>query len=167
MMRIVRKLLDPSRPDAVRLRRNEKMSMLHLMYAVTVLEDLQDEVSERLDMIDGGKERLKKIAEDADKLLNDLRVTIPENQRMGIQNTADDYVMRLMPSSTPSESSVIMAKDEFKELVDSSRARCMECALDDEECEQCKLYQLLTSILPMDNYHVLNLCAYNLGKWKN
>ena len=166
-MRIVRKLLDPSREDAVRLRRQEKTSMLHLMFAVTILEDLQNEIPERLDMITDGKARLLWLAAEADNLLNELRVTVPENQRMGIQNTADDYVMRLVPNSMPSEASAIMSKDEFKELVDHARTACTECTYDDNECEQCKLYQLLTSILPMDDYHCLNLCPYNLGKWKN
>lgn len=166
-MHVVRKLLDPSRPDAVRLRRNEKMSMLHLMYAVTILEDLQDEIPERLAMVNDGRGRLSRIAGFANALLNDIRVTIPENQRKGIQNTADDYVMRLTPKGTPCESSVIMSKDEFKELVDAARAKCAECTMDDEECEQCGLYKLLTSILPMDDYHSMNLCPYNLGRWKN
>jgi len=166
-MHVIRKLLDPSRPDAVRLRRNEKMDMLHLMYAVTILEDLQKEIPERLAMVEDGAERMKLVAAEADALLNEIRVTIPENQRKGIQNTADDYVMRLTPKSSPSESSVIMSKEEFKELVDASRAKCTECMYDDEECEQCGLYQLLTSILPMDDYHILHLCPYNLGRWKS
>jgi len=166
-MRIVRKLLDPSRPDAVRLRRNERMAMIHLMYAVTILEDLVTDIDERLDMVENGKDRMDAVAKLADELLNEIRKTVPENQRIGIQNIADDYEIRLVPKATPGETNVIMAKEEFRKLVDCAKASCMECTFDDDECEQCGLFQLLTSILPLDDYHALNLCPYNLGKWKN
>ena len=166
-MKIVKKLLDPSRPDAVRLRRNEKMSMLHFMYAVTILCDLVEEMKDRLAMVDGGNSRMEEIAKGADELLNELRVTIPEDQRVSLQNTAEDYVMRLMPSTTPSATNAIMTKDEFRELVDAARSKCRECILDDNECEQCKLYRLLTCVLPMNDYHCMNLCPYNLGEWKS
>ena len=166
-MRIVKRLLDPSRPDAVRLRRTEKMAMLHLMYSVTILEDLLMDISERLDMVENGKSRMEVVAKQADELLNEIRKTVPENQRIGIQNIADDYEIRLVPKATPGETNVIMAKEEFRKLVDCAKVKCMECTLDDDECEQCGLFQLLTSILPLDDYHSMNLCGYNLGKWKN
>lgn len=164
---IVRKLLDPSRLDAIRLRRNEKMAMLHLMYAATILEDLMADIPDRLDMIPEGRDRLEAISAATNGLLDEIRVTVPENQRFGIQNTADDYEMRLAPKATPGPTNVLMTRDEFRELVDAARVKCKECILDDEECENCELYRLLTSVLPMDSYHSLNLCPYNLGEWKN
>ena len=164
---IVRKMLDPSREDAVRLHRNEKLAMLHFMYAVTTLDDLRQDIGDRLDMIQDGRNRMESLAAEADKLLAEVRVTVPENQRMGIQNIADDYEMRILPKATPGPTSMLITRDEFKELVDAARTKCKECILDDCECEQCELYQLLTSVLPMDDYHSLNLCPYNLGEWKN
>ena len=151
----------------MRLMRNEKMSMLHLMYAVTILEDLQIEINDRLRMVPDGRNRLAEIAQAADRLLYEVRITVPENQRSSIQNTAMDYEMRLTPKATPSEQSVLMTKEEFRELVDSARAKCKECTLDDQECEKCNLYRLLTSVLPMDDYHDRLLCPYNLGEWAN
>ena len=164
---IVKKLLDPSRPDAVRLTRSEKMAFLHLMYAVTIFEDVAEDLPGRLGMIENGKERMLEIAKVADRILYELRITAPENQRIALQNVAKDYEIRLTPRATPSDSNVIMTKEEFRELVDASRAMCKECAYDDEECEGCKLYQLLTSILPLEDYHERLLCPYNLGKWAN
>lgn len=166
-MKIVRKMLEPSRQDAVRLRRSEKTAMLHLMYAVSILEDMPADIPERLGMVNDGCGRTSRIAGFANALLNDLRVTIPEDQRMGLQHIADDYEIRLVPKATPGDRNVLISYDEFKSLVDAARAKCMECTLDDEECEQCELFRLLTSVLPMEDYHALNLCAYNLGEWKN
>ena len=166
-MRIVQKLLDPSRPDAVRLRRDEKLAMFHLMYAATTLEDLRKDLLERLGMIDHGEDRMENASMCVDELLNDLRVTVPENQRINLQHTSEDYEVRLVPKQTPGNLNVIVTKEEFRQLVDCARAKCRECVLDDGECEECELYRLLTSILPLDDYHSMNLCPYNLGEWKN
>ena len=159
--------MEPSRPDAVRLRRNEKLAVLHLMYAVSVFEDLPQDLCDRIGMVRDGPERTQEIIDKSNSLLDELRVTIPENQRNSIQNTADDYIIRLTPNSSPGETNIILTKDEYRNLVDCARVKCRECILDDTECEGCELFQLLTTILPLNDYHSLNLCPYNLGEWKN
>ena len=160
-------MLSPSRDDAVRLNRSEKMGMIIMAYTATCLEDLQTELKDRLQMVDGGEELLKELSEKADKLLNELRMTIPLNQRMNLQNTAQEYEVRLTPKATPSKTTVVMQKDEFKELVDLARAECRDCMDDDHTCQKCRLYQLLTVVLPLDDYHDGMLCPYNMGEWAN
>lgn len=166
-MMIVKKQVGESRADAVRLTRTEKMGMILLAHAATTLDDLQADFSGRLGMVENGAERLKKLSEDTDSLLNDLRATVPQNQRMHLQNTAMDYEMRLAPKAQPSETNVIMDKEEFREIVECARAKCVDCTMDDEECSNCKLFQLLTVVLPMDDYHYGAMCPYNLAGWGN
>lgn len=166
-MHIVEKRLAPSREDAVRLDRSEKTAMIHLAHAATILEDLQKELKDRLGMVEGGKERLESLSKGADELLNDLNVTIPENQRKHLQNTVKDYTCRVVPKATPWSVNVIMEKEEFRSLIDWARLKCRECADDDEECRKCGLYMVLTSVLPLDDYHQGLLCPYNLGEWAN
>lgn len=166
-MRIVKEMLDPSRPDAVRLNRSEKMSMIILAYGATILEDLQTELADRIAMVDGGMELLKDAAEKVDKLLNEVRMTVPENQRINLQNTAQDFEIRLAPKATPYRTNIVMQKDEFKALVDFARTKCRDCTDDDEQCVKCKLYQLLTVVLPLEDYDGGMLCPYNLGEWAN
>lgn len=166
-MRIVSTPLYPSREDAVRLKRSEKLAMIVLAYVTTVMDDLQEELKDRIQMVDNGAERLKRLSEETERLLNDLRLTVPMNQRMNLQNTGHDFDMHLTPKLSPTSTSVIMQKEEFRELVDHARVRCRECTEDDNECEKCKLFQLLTVILPMDDYHARLLCPYNLGEWAN
>lgn len=167
MMRITKEMLSPSREDAVRLNRQEKMGMIVMAYAATIMDDLQQEIRKRLEMIPDGAERMRKLSEETDALLNDLRMTIPVNQRMNLQNTAQDYEIHLLPKASPCETSVVMQKDEFKELVDLARVTCRECTHDDKSCEQCRLFQLLTVILPLDDYDNGLLCPYNMGEWAN
>ena len=166
-MGITQTIADPSRADAVRLNRKEKMAMIVLAYAATVLEDIQADLADRLKMIDGGEEKLQSLSVGTDDLLRELRLTIPVNQRMSLQNTAKDFEIRLAPKATPSKTSVVMQKEEFKQLVDLARAECRDCMDDDKTCEKCNLYQLLTVILPLDDYHDGMLCPYNLGVWAN
>lgn len=141
--------------------------MLCLMYVGTILDDSQKDLSERLDMIPNGRERMIQAAAYVDVLLNDLRVTVPENQRIGIHNTAMDYEVRLTPKLTPAETNVVMTKEEFRSLVDFAREHCANCVEDDEECTDCELYKVLTSVLPLDGYDDSNLCPYNLARWGN
>lgn len=166
-MIVVKNFARDSRPDAVRLSRTEKMGMILLAHAATSLDDLQTDLSDRLGMVENGTERLRKLSHDVDGLLDDLRVTMPENQRRHLQNTAMDYEMRLSPKAQPSTTNVLMEKEEFRELVECARVKCMDCTLDDSECESCKLFRLLTVVLPMDDYHDGMLCPYNLAGWGN
>jgi len=164
-MRITKNMLSPSREDAIRLNRSEKMSMILLAYIASVLEDLKVDLADRLSMVDGGQEKMNILSESADSLLNDLRITIPVNQRMHLQNTAQEYEVRLSPKLTPYQTNVVMQKNEFKELVDHAREKCKNCTEDDKACWQCGLFKLLTVILPLEDYHDGLLCPYNLGEW--
>lgn len=78
-----------------------------------------------------------------------------------------DYEMRLTPKLTPTTSRIIMEKEEFRELVDIARTKCHDCTEDNDSCAKCRLFKLLTSILPLDDYNGGLLCPYNLGEWAN
>lgn len=166
-MRITKEMLSPSREDAVRLNRSEKMGMILFAHVATVLEDLQTEMADRFAMVKDGAERLKHVSEETDKLLDELRVTIPVNQRLNLQNTAQEYEVRLTPKATPTTTNVVMTKDEFREMVDYARSMCMDCMLNEKECQKCNLYQMLTVLLPLDDYNNGMLCPYNMGEWAN
>ena len=166
-MRITKEMLSPSRDDAVRLTRQEKMGMISLAYVATVLEDMQGEMKDRIDMVPGGMPLLMEASQNANILLDELRKTIPIDQRMNLQNTAQEYEMRLTPKATPSKTSVVMQKEEFKEIVDFARTKCVDCMESDTDCRKCKLFKLLTVLLPLDDYHNGMLCPYNMGEWAN
>jgi len=166
-VQIMKKLLEPSRDDAVRMTRTEKMAMIVLAYVATVFDEMREELGERLTTVEEGTEKIEILAKISDELLHDLRATIPIEQRINLQNTAKDHEMRLVPKMTPTTTNVIMGKEEFRELVDHARAECRECTKDEKECGECSLFKLLTSVLPLDDYENGMLCPYNLGEWGN
>lgn len=165
-LHIVKKQLLPSREDAVRMTRNERFAMLWFGNAVSTLEELKTDIAQRLEMIPDGQERLEKLYTETDDLMNEVLETIPMNQRTSLENTKHDYDVRIAPKLSRFSTNILMTYDEFKALVDIARTKCRECTEDDRTCSGCQLYNLLTSILPLDDYSGL-LCPYNMGEWAN
>lgn len=155
----------PSRADAWNMTRKEKQSLTFLMNMVSGLVYSKDDLSERLERIDGGKEMMEALADGGQKLLTEVRKTIPEPQRKSINNTALDYEMRLVPKLTPIGQNIIIQKDDMRTLVDAAQIKCRECVDSDEESRQCPLFQLLVRVLPLDSYEGTMLCPYNMAVW--
>lgn len=157
----------PSRPDAVELKRDEKMVLTFLTNTASALAETKDGLWDRLGMIEGGREKMNQVVTDALDLLQEIRMTIPERQRKSLARTAQDYEIRLTPKFTPSAHNVVVEKEDFRKLVDAAQVKCRECVDDCEECKRCSLYQLLTVVLPLDSYDGVMLCPYNMAVWAN
>ena len=157
----------PSREDAWLVNRGEKLSILFLMNTVSAMMDSKNELADRISRIDGGTETMKSMCEQAEWILTEIRRTIPTEQRHNINNVSRDMEMRMVPKATPSKTMVLMQKEEFRSLVDAAQTKCHDCVDDNKECRKCKLFQLLTVVLPMDRYDVGNLCPYNMAGWEN
>ena len=157
----------PSRDDAWDVTRPEKLSILFLMNTVSAMMDSKEELRDRVSRIDGGPEMMDTMCEVSEKLLTEIRRTIPEKQRHNINNISRDMEMRMVPKATPRKTTVLMQKEEFRSLVDAAQEKCMLCTEDGEGCRECKLYQLLTVVLPLDPHEPGNLCPYNMAGWEN
>ena len=158
---------NPSRDDAWNLTRDEKISMTFLTTTVSALAEAKDDLKDRISKIEGGTELMDRLVEDSGKLLTEVRKTIPERQRLSMANTAKDFEIRLVPKMTPSRTTVVCQKEDFRKLVDAAQVKCRECVEDGENCKRCELYQLLTVVLPLDYYEGTMLCPYNLAEWGN
>lgn len=157
----------PSRDDAWMVTRREKVSILFLMNTVSSMMDSREELKDRISRIEGGTAAMDQMCQNAEWLLTEIRKTIPTEQRKNINNVSKDMEMRMVPKMTPSKTTVLMQKEEFRALVDAAQVKCRECTDDNEECRKCKLFQLLTVILPMDRYDDSYLCPYNARDWEN
>lgn len=157
----------PSREDAWDVTRQEKMSILFLMNTVSAMMDSQDELKDRVSRIDGGPELMDAMVGSSEKLLTEIRRTIPEDQRMSINNISKDMEMRMVPKMTPSKTTVLVQKEDFRQLVDSAQVKCRECTDDSEQCRACGLFKLLKVVVPLDNYDGTFLCPYNMAGWEN
>ena len=166
-MKVTKQFATPSRDDAWPVTRGEKISILFLMNTVSAMMDARDELNDRINRIEGGTAAMGQMCQNAEWLLTEIRKTIPVNQRQNINNVSKDMEMRMVPKMTPSKTTVVLQKEEFRTLVDAAQTQCRECTDDNEECRKCKLFQLLTVILPMDRYDDTFLCPYNARDWSN
>lgn len=157
----------PSREDAWDVTRKEKMSILFLMNTVSAMMDSRDELRDRVSRIEGGPELMDTMCETAQKLLTEIRKTIPNAQRHNINNVSKDMEMRMVPKATPSKTTVLVQKEEFRTLVDAAQAKCRDCADTPEEAEKCELFKLLKVVVPLDRYTGTLLCPYNEIRWEN
>jgi len=157
----------PSREDAWDVTRQEKMSILFLMNTVSSMMDSREELKDRTSRIDGGAELMDTMVESADKLLMELRRTIPEDQRVSINNISKDMEMRMVPKMTPSKTTVLVQKEDFRQLVDAAQVKCRECTDDSEQCKACGLFRLLKVVVPLERYDGTFLCPYNMAGWEN
>ena len=80
----------PSRDDAWDVTRPEKLSILFLMNTVSSMMDSREELRDRVSRIDGGAEMMDTMCEVSEKLLTEIRRTIPEKQRHNINNISKD-----------------------------------------------------------------------------
>ena len=157
----------PSREDAWLVTRPEKLSILFLMNTVSAMMDSHEELKDRVSRIEGGPEMMDEMVTVSEKLLTEIRRTIPTDQRHNINNVSKDMEMRMVPKSTPRKTTVLVQKEEFRALVDAAQEKCRECTETNDDSRKCKLFQLLTVILPMDRYDIGFLCPYNARDWEN
>jgi len=157
----------PSREDAWDVTRQEKMSILFLMNTVSSMMDSREELKDRVSRIDGGAELMDTMVDSSEKLLTEIRRTIPEDQRVSINNISKDMEMRMVPKMTPSKTTVLMQKEDFRNLVDAAQVKCRECTDDSEQCNACGLFKLLKVVVPLETYDSTFLCPYNLAGWEN
>lgn len=157
----------PSRDDAWNVTRNEKIAILFLMNTVSAMMDSRDDLKDRVSRIDGGAELMDTMVNSAEKLLTEIRRTIPTEQRMNINNVSKDMEMRMVPKMTPSKTTVLMQKEDFRQLVDAAQIKCRECTDDSEECKACRLFKLLKNVVPLERYDGTFLCPYNMAGWEN
>ena len=74
---------------------------------------------------------------------------------------------RMVPKMTPSKTTVLVQKEEFRQLVDAAQVKCSECTDDSEQCKACGLFKLLKIVVPLESYEGTFLCPYNLAGWEN
>ena len=157
----------PSRDDAWDITRNEKIALMFLMNATSAIQDSVSDLKKRLEKIDGGEQMMKDLAELSVNLLTEIRRTIPENQRVSLNNVSKDMEMRLVPKATPSKTTVVVQKEDFRSLVDAAQVKCRECTDSNEESRECGLCKLLKVVVPLENYGSTFLCPYNMAGWEN
>ena len=125
---------------------------------------VKDDMQNRLEMVDNGKDRLEKLLDDSASLVKDLLETAPDNQKRQFRNSISDYKIELVPKLKPDSSNILFTKEQAKTLVDFAQERCKMCVDSAEEAKNCPVYKVLEITALPDRYDSM-LCPYSLATW--
>lgn len=153
--------------DCERLNRTQMTAVRMMLAALSVATYAKDDLRDRLECVPYGNERMRMAVGGLRAVVDDLVGTISRGQCRQIYGTMKDFEMRLLPKMTPGTTSIVMTKDEGKELLDCARWKCHDCVEDGNSCRECRLYKLLEATTPMDSYGDGMVCPYALAEWEN
>lgn len=152
--------------DCERLKRTEMIGMRMLLAHLSSAAYFQEDLHDRLECIPDGNRRLRLAIGGMRAVCDDLIGTITRAQAKQIYGTMKDYDLRLVPKLTPGTVNIILTKEQGKDLMDLARERCTGCVEDGESCRECRLYKILESTTPLDDYGDGLICPYSLAVWK-
>ena len=150
-----------------RLVRTEMNAVRMMLAALSCAGYAQEDLKDRLECVPDGNRRMRMAVGAMKSVINDLIGTITSAQARQIYGVMKDFEMRLLPKATPGSTSVVMTKEEGMALVDCAQWQCRSCVKDGEEARKCKLYQILESTTPLDDYGDGFVCPYALAEWKD
>ena len=152
--------------DCERMKRSEMDAVRMLLAALSTAACAQNDLTSRLECVPAGNRRMRMAVGSLRSVVNDLIGTISRSQCKQILGTMKDFEMRLVPKLTPASVNVILTKEQGMDLVDCAQWQCRSCVKDGEEARKCKLYQILESTTPLDDYGDGFVCPYALAEWR-
>lgn len=148
-----------------RLTRPEMASMQWMLNALSSMCYARDDLGRRLECIPDGPQRMNMAIGFVRSIYRDLQGTVTEKQLRQIRNAAHDLEVRMVPKLTPQAVTVTIDKDTAMELIDAAQAKCVECLTENEDARECKLCQVLETVVPLNNYDSF-YCPYSTAKWE-
>jgi hypothetical protein len=148
-----------------RLTRDEMQAMQMLMSSLSNVRYAKEDLQRRLGTFPGGIGRMNMLIGQFESLFRDLCGTVSDKQRKHLRGVCNDMEVRLVPKLTGRRTSLLLTPEEGKELVTFAQAQCVDCLKETEEAKRCKLCQLLTTVVPLNNYDGI-LCPYSRAEWE-
>ena len=152
--------------DCERLKRSEMDAVRMLLAVLSAAAYAKEDLFDRLECVPYGNQRMRLALGGLRAVCDDVVGTISKSQCKQIYGTMKDFEMRLVPKLTPVSVNVILTKEQGMNLVDCAQWQCHDCVKDGEEARKCKLYQILESTTPLDDYGDGFVCPYALAEWR-
>lgn len=149
-----------------RATRDEMSAIRMMLVMASNLAYTKDDLGKRLDIIPDGKTRLESLLSESTSLFQDILGTISDKQRRKLRNDAKDYDVKLTPKFSAEKTTLALSKQELMALINCARERCKFCTLSGRECEKCELYQILLTVVPLNDYGSDIVCPYCYQEWE-
>ena len=153
--------------ECERATRDEMSAIRMLLVMASNLQYANEDLTKRLRMIPDGESRLKTLTEEYTALFQDILGTITDKQRRKLRNDALDYDVKLTPKIGMDKTTLAISKQELMTFVNCAREKCKFCTLDGYACKACNLYQILETVIPLNDYGSEISCPYFYQEWEN
>lgn len=155
--------------DRTRLHKEEMDSIKMIIATFSEWHKALGYLKKNLEMIPDGVERMNRVCNDMQEMYEDILGTVTKDQLKHIMSIIHDceIVIRNKSVTNCTGNNVRMTIDEAKALVQAARfgGYCTECFMESPECETCALFNVLSAVIPLDDYSGV-LCPYNTAKWE-
>ena len=153
--------------DCERMTKPEFEALRCLLGAVSYVAHANNDLQKRLECIPGGKQRMAMALGSIKAIAEDIVGTMTRQQAKQMQNSMSDLEMRMVPKLASIAQNVVLDKDIAKGLIDMAKDQCHGCVEDNNSCRECKLYQMLEAVTPLDDYDYGLICPYSLAEWED
>ena len=152
-----------------RLHKEEMDSIKMIIATFSEWQKSREYLKKNLELIPNGIERMDRVCNDMKEMYEDILGTVTQEQLKHIMSIIHDceIVIRNKSVTSGTGNNVRMTVDEAKALVQAARfgGYCTECLMESPECETCHLFNVLSAVIPLDDYSG-TLCPYNTAKWE-
>lgn len=151
--------------DCIRMKRSEFEATRMLLGALRFIEIAVEDLKDRMGMIPDGEARTNAGLKQMNDVATDIIGTMTVTQCKQVWRTQSDMIFKLTPKLAQNSPNVLMEKDVAKGLIDIAMEKCRDCVEDGTSCQQCKLYQVLEAVSPMEEYSDIR-CPYAITFWE-
>ena len=144
-----------------RMRRSEVNAIIYFRCALASAGYCWTDLQHRLGMIPDGEKRFKDAMDGFTKVIDEIIATAPEESERRLATITHDFKIILAPKPQ-TEPKVLMLRREDAEIVMGAALKtCGDCYKSDEEARRtCKLYKVMETYCPLDDYGNGMICQY-------
>lgn len=151
-----------------RLTRTEMSSLRMLLVLASEMNYAVEDLENLLKIVPEGQDRMNELASKTSNLFRDLLGAVTDKQRRALRNSANDYDFKLTPKLSTDGLTLAMSREDMSMLVNCAREKCKYCTFAGKEIKSCKLYSLLETYIPLDEYGDDSIaCPYAFQEWGN
>ena len=144
-----------------RLMRDEMNAIIYFRCVLVSAGYCWKNLQPRLERVPDGKQRFLDAMAAFNGLMDDLLETVPQKSQRRMENITSDYKIILAPQASSEPKRLILEREDANTVMDAALKTCGDCYKSDEEARKmCKLYKVLETYCPLNDYGNGMICQY-------